>query len=365
MSWTTCQKELLRTKQRLAKAELDLKFEKDQVRVLSNRKTLVKSQNPNHIDLITVHINKEVFRKVKLVPPHLKYETALYCMQTLTSGPPLDHPEIQREWATLYKNIVSEAIGKERGRVGSNMKSVCKAYYAKWQTLPTAAEMKAAILREFDPADAHMCHIFDWYISALLPSCIRKDGWCALHFVTHMVSAATFESIIEGSSVTKKPLITVQDEAYCLVTLENRGDLWKDQFSTPPPSQQVAASPSTAGDIHDILPGAKHPDKKKRKRNKDGLYTSCSSGRNISGWNSTGMNTFVRYYKHLEVMRADGSYKEIESQSVARLCSRYGSSLRNSKGNLHMTTIQAEEPLSAEDQFTNDALGDILKFAYI
>ena len=334
--------------------------------------------NDNEKKLIKKHIQKVLFRTIKFVRRNARHGVALKCMKGIGVEPLAGNQVTQREWAAIHVRYVTMVIGKERGQVNTKLKTLCHAYHKRaGNVLPTAEEMESLVLRNFDPTCPRMCKLFDWYSSQVIGKVIQKGLWAATSYGDYLLSEAHFTS----TGNVKLYCVTVQDEAFLLLTYANAVRRWLLEFNGASSSSSSSASDSgtssstsSAEEVSESDGNAVQEDvdeddeynddgtpqeAKKSKQGTvcDGIYTKVSAGRACSGWSVASVNVYNSYVAQLKQIRENKAYRTVEKGSMERLRQRKPTraTLAAKKRKFQQIDNRSEETIRVEQDLEDNA----------
>ena len=143
------------------------------------------------------------------------------------------------DWVATYRKPVREALNDQRSYTQSQQKNVALEYIRnqepkptdkakKEEFLPTVDEMTKVVMRDLEHSDkneqAHLEHLFDWYVTEMLPACAGSKYWPEK---LHGQVGVSFHYVNDQEGKYAVPPST---EAMCLVMFENCRNRWINMY---------------------------------------------------------------------------------------------------------------------------------------
>jgi hypothetical protein len=224
--------------------------------------------------------------------------------------------ESKMEIAELYCEKIKRAIFSKRNYTTAE----AKKYYVKmWKndkpTL-TVEDLRMCLARKVVTEDDMEKFMLYW--EEYLPKQVGAQEWDKNTRYYTLISQAMRKDCKSHSL----HLITPEDEAFLVLSVENGVQRWKEEFqkkAIPKPKVAVAA-------------GA--PEKKKVKEDFSGLFTSTTSGQNqYGGWSEEGLCLFKTYVDLNVTARQDENSVQLEKICLQKL---------REKWNIQMPTAEEQ-----------------------
>ena len=265
-----------------------------------------RNQHPErkqHVcDRVQLYVKAHLFRKVKFI----KDEDMLMELMAVVEQTERFRDRRSREhFKAIYKGVVMEAINIRRSACDQAGGRIMDQYFSSHVTTTLAdgtGDQQA--LATLHPENLHffeldtICKLrqanttdeikaFNWFFGEFMECVSGKRVW-SRHKYHNLISEAVNRD-------TGVQIITVSDEAFGLLLLENYLDKWKKQF--------VAKANGVVLD-----------------KKLDGKYTASSKGNYVfGGWSKAGQKRFNYYVRMVKEDRASAKAKEMETKFLLHM----------------------------------------------
>ena len=246
----------------------------------------------------------------------------------------VDTKEKRADLVQTYKVICKRAVFEKRNYVSSETK---KSTFKRWwagQLVLTVEDLLMCLKRDIK-SDEDMTK-FMLYHDEYLARAVGASDWNDKTSLYNTISRAT------RADNPQLPLITPEDEAFCVLCVHNSTARWEKEF-------QEKKARADAG--HEV-----DEDAEEEKKCNDGLFTRTTTGQNHwGGWTSEGLELFKEYRVMNIEARKDPRNDQLEKDCLQRLRRERGIEDECTSALEHMRNKEAKKRMKKRGR-ENDVL---------
>ena len=205
----------------------------------------------------------------------------------------------KQEIAELYSDKIKKAVFCKRNYTTAEAKKYYVKMWKNGKKTLTVEELKKCLQR--DIKNQNDMDIFMLYWEEYLPKQVGAMEWDknTRYYVT------LSEAMRKDCKSHELHLVTPEDEAFLVLSIENGVQRWKEEF--------------------DLKKEGKKATDTEEANNYSGLYTSTTSGQNqYGGWSEQGLELFKTYVATNEAARKDPKTAQVERDCLQSLRVKYG-----------------------------------------
>jgi hypothetical protein len=232
----------------------------------------------------------KLWRNRKFIADHDEENKAAEFVLTLLNVPEMKSKQAKASMIKTYKNQIKKTLYAHKSYVASEFKKVAWKILKDKKKLPNADDILKCITRDIVTDDD--MELFEWYWENLLPKMIGAKEWdTSVRYYTTISQATDGEN-------EKDRLVSISDEAMCLLLWENCHDRWLVEFAWE-------ENPLNAG---------------QKKPKWAGKFTNSQLGQQQwGGWKLEGYQAFNQYYKLTKTARKNANCIKVEKKCLQNL----------------------------------------------
>lgn len=268
-------------------------------------KTKVVDENKALVALLEMKAKTILWSMVKFIQSPEDETTAAKLLVKHGELPKMyiDSKEKRQELVETYQNRIKRAIFNRRNYTTSEAKKLyVKIWKAEKEPL-SVSDLVMCLKRDFN-SEEDMTK-FKAYWEEYLPRQVGATEWGQnIRYYTTICDA------VRKDTQHELPLITPDDEAFLVLSIENGLTRWKEEFETKQDNPIEAADPAD--------------ETEKDKPNFNGLYTSTTTGQNhYGGWNEEGLERFNQLRDWNQKAREMETCAIVEQKCLEELRAKY------------------------------------------
>jgi hypothetical protein len=232
----------------------------------------------------------KLWRSRKFIADHDDENQAAEFVLNYLNVPEMKTKETKASMIKTYKTQIKKTLYAHKSYVASEFKKVAFKMLKDKKKLPNSEDILKCITRNIVSVDD--MELFEWYWEILLPKMIGAKEWDT------SVRYYTTISLARDAENEKERLVSISDEAMCLLLWENSHDRWLVEYAWE-------EDPSNAG---------------QKKPKWDGKFTNSKLGQQLwGGWKLEGYQAFNQYYTLTKTARNNANCIKVEKTCLQNL----------------------------------------------
>ena len=218
--------------------------------------------------------------------------------------------EMKMEIAEMYSDKIKRAIFSKRNYTTAEEKKFYRKMWKAGRSTLTVQDLMMCLQRKIvtdDDMDKFMAYWEDY-----LPKQVGASEWDRNTRYYTTISKA-WRNDCKSHSMH---LVTPEDEAFLVLSIENGVQRWKEEFDNPKPPKVVAEDGSEVAEDGAAVAET---------NNHNGLYTSTTTGQNqYGGWSEKGLHLFKQYVEMNIEAQNHPNTAELEKTCLTKLRIKWG-----------------------------------------
>jgi hypothetical protein len=275
----------------------DLRKELEACGTTTQEEALVLKVNLDILKLCKEITKNKLWRKRKFISDADGENKAAEFVLGKLDLPEMKNIDVKASMIKTYKCQIKKALYAQKNYVSSEFKKVVWAMFRDGKTIPTIDQIKKCISRDIQSEND--MELMQWYWEVLLPKMIGAREWdVSVRYYTTISKARDAED-------SKERLITVSDEAMCLLIWENCYDRWMTEWNWEQHQKTCTEEPT---------------EKKEKKPKWAGKFTNSDLGQcRWGGWKAEGYQAFNEYHNLVRDARKDKKCMQVEKKCLQEL----------------------------------------------
>jgi len=308
--------------------EMYEKLESEHTKVIPKSISRMTGKDKQKLDInemtrIQTTIRDSIWRKVKFITDNVQAQDICKKIWQYIKSQKRDEALTETTFMMKYADFILADFAKYRTYKMSRMEESFKQYPGKYK--PTLHDVVACLERNIQTDDEKMMEIFAWYWDSFLPAALG-------HSKLYTASERRYATVSECApkDKPKKKHVTIENEAFAVLTFENNIKKWEYYEKLRPKyGRKVRFIPckkqnkTDPDKIEECVVGGKQAI---RIYSDDcrGQYTLADSGQSkYGGWSLQGLERYNELKEMADQGRENPKCKEIEEVSLAQVRNKY------------------------------------------